>query len=136
MEHQRARFQFRFELFLIECNCLVVVVRTYDFEIQRSLISLLLIWHSAVAPLDQLCQFLMVARACSPRSLEAPNGFADSSLLPCRPALTRGVDLNETLSRMNPFYSESDAAAAIPPITPRLTEMISHLRLQADSKRA
>jgi hypothetical protein len=33
VEHQRARFQFRFELFLIECNCLVVILRTYDFEV-------------------------------------------------------------------------------------------------------
>jgi hypothetical protein len=33
VEYQRSRFQFRFELLLIERNCLVVVVRTYNFEV-------------------------------------------------------------------------------------------------------
>jgi hypothetical protein len=33
VEHQRARFQLFFEFFLTECNCLVVVVWTNDFEI-------------------------------------------------------------------------------------------------------
>ena len=33
VEHQRAGFQRFFEFFLAECNCLVVVVRTNNFEI-------------------------------------------------------------------------------------------------------
>ncbi|MCU1335020.1 MAG: hypothetical protein JWO19_601 [Bryobacterales bacterium] len=33
VEHERSRFQFRFEFFLIECNRLVVVVRTYNFGV-------------------------------------------------------------------------------------------------------
>ncbi len=47
----------------------------------------------------------------------------------------RGVYLNHTLSRINPFYSSDSAAAALRLSGPKLTEMISHLRLQADSKR-
>jgi hypothetical protein len=33
VEYQRTRFQCRFEFFLTECNCLVMVVRTYNFEL-------------------------------------------------------------------------------------------------------
>ncbi len=53
--------------------------------------------------------------------------------LPVALSKHRGVYLNQTLSRVNPFYSESDAAAALRLSKPRLKEMISHLRLQADS---
>jgi hypothetical protein len=46
----------------------------------------------------------------------------------------RGIYLNETLSRINPFYSPADSpATALRLSAPRLKEMISHLRLQADS---
>jgi hypothetical protein len=34
VKHQRAGFQRFFEFFMAECDCLVVVVRTYNFEIQ------------------------------------------------------------------------------------------------------
>jgi hypothetical protein len=45
----------------------------------------------------------------------------------------RGVYLNHTLSRINPFYSPTDSPAAVLRLsTPRLREMISQLGLQAD----
>ena len=44
----------------------------------------------------------------------------------------QGVYLNETLSRLNPLYSPLGSAAAPRMPTPRLKEMIGHLRLQAD----
>jgi hypothetical protein len=45
----------------------------------------------------------------------------------------RALYLNETLSRVNPFYSPVESPMARRLSTPRLKEMISQLRLQADS---
>jgi hypothetical protein len=45
----------------------------------------------------------------------------------------RGIYLNETLSRVNAFYSPPGSPAAPRLSAPRLKEMIGHLRLQADS---
>jgi hypothetical protein len=45
----------------------------------------------------------------------------------------RGIYLNETLSRVNPFYSPPGSAATPRLSAPGLKELISHLRLQADS---
>ena len=44
-----------------------------------------------------------------------------------------GVYVNETLSRLNPFYSPAGSLEAPPPSAPRLKEMIRQLRLQSDS---
>jgi len=64
VEHQRAGFQRFFEFFLAECNCLVVVVRTNDFEINA-------VAHEPPANRaircracsNKFCQSLIVARA-------------------------------------------------------------------------
>lgn len=45
-----------------------------------------------------------------------------------------GVYLNETLSRVNPFYSPSDAPASLRLSASKLEEMISRLGLEADSE--
>lgn len=64
VEHQHSGFQRFFEFLLAECNCLVVVVRTNDFEINA-------VAHEPPADrairclrlLDQFCLIPMVARA-------------------------------------------------------------------------
>ncbi len=45
----------------------------------------------------------------------------------------RAVYLNETISRVNPFYSPAGSPDAPPLSAPRFKEMIRQLRLQADS---
>jgi hypothetical protein len=56
VEHQRTGFQRFFEFFLTECNCLVVVVRTDNIEVQA-------IAHepSYTASVKAVGQFSMVA---------------------------------------------------------------------------
>src|SRR5277367_22369 len=73
VEYQRAGFQPFFEFFMAECNCLVVVVRTNDFEINavahespadRAIRCLRLLEQFLSIPDGSACRFLTTLPHC------------------------------------------------------------------------